>query len=137
MVLPVEAIPTPAQVHARIARRPVFTAVSQPSIADVETLIAGKAAEVDVEVTEGFVLPVDLVEYVRATIAFGAAADVEQTYFPEQQLGDDGNARALTATYLRMLERLRVKLDEVDGGTSGGTEAFTIRPAYVAPTLLP
>jgi hypothetical protein len=116
MPLPAEAIPTPEQVHARVASRPVFTTTSRPTLAEVGILIADKATEVDIEVFEGAVLPADLTAYARSTIAYGAAADVESTYFPEQQLGDAAPAAALTATYLRMLERLRAELADIGAG---------------------
>jgi hypothetical protein len=128
MALPAGAIPTPEQVHALIPTRPVFSAASRPTRVEVEIIIANKAAEVDIETSETAVLPDDLVAYARSTIAFGAAADVEQGYYPEQQFGDGSQARSLSATYLRMLERL---LNRLGSAVTTGAAGFTIRPFYV------
>lgn len=127
MALPVEAIPTLGQVHARIASRPVFTATSRPTAVEVGLLITDKAAEVDIEVAEGVILPADLIAYARSTIAYGVAADVEATYFPEQQLGDDSSGRSLVATYLRMLDRLRAELADIGAGSGPRTRSIKLR----------
>jgi hypothetical protein len=116
MALPAEAIPTPEQVHALIPTRPAFTTASRPTRAEVETIITNKAAEVDIETSDTATLPLDLVAYARSAITFGAAADIEQGYYPEQQFGDGSQARSLSATYLRMLDRLKTQVDASGSG---------------------
>jgi hypothetical protein len=116
MALPVGAIPTPEQVHALIPTRPVFTATTRPTTAEVETIIANKAAEVDIETSDTATLPADLIAYARSAITFGAAADIEQGYYPEQQFGEGSQARSLSATYLRMLDRLKAQVDASGSG---------------------
>jgi hypothetical protein len=116
MALPAGTMPTPEQVHALIPTRPAFTTTTRPTRAEVETIIANKAAEVDIETSDTATLPDDLIAYARAAITFGAAADIEQGYYPEQQFGEGGHARTLSATYLRMLDRLKGLLDAAGSG---------------------
>jgi hypothetical protein len=107
--LPAEAIPTPEQVHALIPTRGSgFTATSYPTHGEVLDLISNKAAEIDMELPAGGTLAPEWIAYTRTTIAYGAAADVEAGFFPEQP--EDSRVAPLVATYLRMFERLRSRL---------------------------
>jgi hypothetical protein len=115
-VLPVAAIPTPEQVHAVMAARPVFTATSRPTRDEVLGLIGNKVAEVDPHVRPGLTLTEEMTTYIRTVLIYGTAADVEQSYFPEQN-EDDGPARVYAATYLRMLEQLSAMLGRATART--------------------
>jgi hypothetical protein len=142
--------PTPDDVHALIARRPAFTETSRPSLAEVELLISGVVGEIEAELTGP--LPITLHGLARQCVAYGAASLVEQSFTPEQALGDEAPAAALYARYLALLARLRtlaaavgVALDPSGGGEgtrtyrsgsvrtpSEGEIAMRLRYGYVA-----
>lgn len=114
--------PTLEDVHALLARREAFTETSRPSRLEVESLVSRIVSEVAVEV-EGD-LPPRLHELARTAVAYGAASLVEQSFTPEQSLGDDAPAAALYARYVALLGRLRAHLGElgvaaVTGGDTG------------------
>jgi hypothetical protein len=106
--------PSPDQVHALIAQRPAFTTTSKPSLAEVQSLIDMRTADLLGELA-GADVPLNLFGLAQRTIALGVAADIESGYFPEQQLGDSQHA-SLTARYLQALTRFQQLLAEQGGG---------------------
>lgn len=120
----VDLAPDAAAVHALLARRPVFTETSKPSIADVEQLGVQLAAELAAEVTTGAV-PADLADLARGILAYGTASLVETTYTPEQAAqGEGSTAELLWRRYTESRSRLRQVLGELGllrgaAGTSG------------------
>lgn len=101
--------PTPLDVHAVLARREAFTETSRPSLVEVDTLVSRIVSEVAVEASGG-VMPAALHELARTAVVYGAASLVEQSFTPEQSLGDDAPAAALYARYTALLTRLRTLL---------------------------
>lgn len=90
MATPTDITPTTDDVHALLARRPAFTDTSKPSKDDVQALIGQMAAAVWSELDED--LPPRLYGKARHAVTLGVASLVEDTYFPEQQLGDSVGA---------------------------------------------
>lgn len=125
-VWPAEArlwLPTPAQVHALIPLRPPFTATSRPTIDEVDELIDMAADAVASESPSGTFLTAQAGK-TRTVIALSAAAQVESSYWPEQQGGPDSPSALLYARYQGELIGLRGILGQVDGVTR---RAGTIR----------
>jgi hypothetical protein len=111
--------PTPADVHAVIARRPPFTETSRPSLAEAESIIDRIVGEIVPELTGE--LPLHLYPLATSAVVYGAAALAEQSFTPEQALGDDAPAAALHARYLALLARLRELLADLGlAATPGG-----------------
>lgn len=126
VVVPSEMVPTPAQVHALIPMRPVFTASSRPSLAEVQALIdlTTEAIGSEVETT----IPAHLAGKVRFLIALSAASQVEAAYWPEQQIGDESPAQLLYARFTDELAGLRRLLADAEGVTGAART-----PAYALP----
>lgn len=121
--------PTPDMVHSLIALRPVFTDTSKPSRADVALLIAMRTDDVLGEL-DALAVPANLFGLARRTIALGAAADVESSFFPEQSGYADSQYSTLMSRYLAALKRFQELLARQGGGA---TTARTSR--MVSPTI--
>lgn len=119
--------PTPQQVHAYLPQRPLFTDTSRPSIAEVNAIIDVVADAVLAETSTG-VFPDRLAGKVLQVIALNVAAQIENSYFPEQGIGTDSGADYLYRQYQAELLGLRALLAKPDVpiGTNGAGSAFTV-----------
>lgn len=111
---------TPQAVHTHIPQRPVFTDTSTPSLTDVRTLIVTTARAVIGAV--GVALPAGLVDYAAMLVEVGTAAKVEQSYWPEQQVGNTATAEMLWSEYNDGISRLVAQA--LRNNESGGSIAF-------------
>jgi len=102
-------VPSPAQVHALIPTRPVFTDTSRPTLGEVQAIINLSADSVASESPTGTFLPANAGK-VRLTIALFVAQQVEASFWPEQQTGPDSPAELLYARYQGELTGLRGRL---------------------------
>lgn len=113
--------PTPEQVHAliptRAAGRP-FSADTTPTRSQVATIAAQVSEALVVELPELTPAQRALARYV---VTLGAAASVEDAFYPEQQADAPAAAR-LFRRYTDELQRLR---DLVHGTGAAGGEPFT------------
>lgn len=98
--------PTPQQVHSLIPVRPAFTATSAPSLDDVQAVIDLVAESVEAEAPVGG-FPEAYRGKVKLTIAYNVAAQVEVSYWPEQQLGPESGTEQLYRSYTAELTGLR------------------------------
>lgn len=111
-------IPTPDQVHALIPQRPPFTVASRPSINEVQDLIDLVADAVMAETPGEF--PAHLAGKVKYLIAYNVAAQIEASYFPEQQLGSESPSEQLYRQYQAELLGLRSLLTALNVNQSSG-----------------
>lgn len=118
-------VPTPVQIHALIPVRPEFSGTSKPTVVEVQAIIDMQRDVIDAESLAVF--PDEYAGKVRYIIALGAASQIEESYFPEQNTGPDSPGQLLYARYLQELAGLR-SLPKVTAG--GG--AFTIVPFAAA-----
>jgi hypothetical protein len=94
----------PEGVHSHVPQRPLFTDSSRPSLVEVAGLTMSTAQAVIGAV--GGSLSDHLKPFAVVVVETGAAAKVEQSYFPEQQPGGTGPAALLWDEYTRMLSSL-------------------------------
>lgn len=126
--------PTPDEVHALIPQRPAFTLSSRPSTNEVQAIINIVADAVAVESISG-TFPTRFTGKIKYVIALNVAAQVEMSYFPEQQLGPDSPAAQLTSSYTRELLGLRSLLTALDlSGAEGTGRAYSI-PFATSPVI--
>lgn len=114
---PTPFTPFPKDVHAYLAAYPEFTGTSKPTADEVQTIadqIAGDlVAELTVQPSE------QLNGLALLAVTLGTAAYVAQSWWPEQQAGDNSLGQQLYGRYLNALSRLRQLLDGTSADTAG------------------
>lgn len=109
--------PNPAQVHALIPVRPLFTDTSRPTWDEVGAIIDMAAFSVAAESSSGD-FPTSLAGKVQYVIALNAASQIEESFFPEQATGPDAPGQALYTRYQAELIGLRGLLKTIGGTAS-------------------
>lgn len=110
----------PEAVHSHIPQRPDFTDTSRPKVSEVQSLTLATARAV-IGAVGGF-LPDSLKPFAGVIVEVGTAAKIEQSYFPEQQIGNGAPAALLWDEYTRSLSSLvaqALKLNETKRGGFG------------------
>lgn len=116
--------PTPAEIKALVAQRvggEPFGPDTVPSLAQVTELIELVVVEVTGAVADlGGTVALDAAELndlARVAVKLGTAAQVELTFFPEQQEGAGSTASLLHERYRDVLARLRDVLRNAGSAT--------------------
>lgn len=108
----------PEAVHSHIPQRPDFTDTSRPKVSEVQSLTLATARAV-VGAVGGF-LPDPLKPFAAVLVETATAAKVEQSYFPEQQLGNGAPAAMLWDEYNRGLSSLVAQSLKINESKRGG-----------------
>lgn len=132
MPLPIWA-PEPADVKAvmpaRVNGQP-FAEDTSPSIAEVTVLIESETSDLIAYIGHDEEVPEQWHALARKAVVYATAAEIEATFYPEQNVGDDSPAER----YLTRSEARRDRLSALVGDTSPDHDARSPKGKFADPS---